>query len=153
MSGLKLNPTRHGFALDRYSILDPIYKICAKKSIPIISHGASDLFTMPSKFASVASEYPDLTLILAHMGLPDAFKSALRAVKRHPRMYLETAGVPWAAIAEAIEAVGADRILMGTDASWGRFELSIEAVKRATSDSRERDLIMGENLARVLGML
>jgi len=68
-------------------------------------------------------------------------------------MYLETAGVPWAAIAEAIEAVGADRILMGTDASWGRFELSIEAVKRATSDSRERDLIMGENLARVLGML
>jgi len=152
LRGLKLNPSRHGFALDRHNLLDPIFQICAKKNLPILSHGASDLFSMPAKFESMARAFPDVTLIMAHMGLPDAFHTALRAAKKYPNLFLNTAGVPPAAIAKAIAAVGAEKILMGTDAPWGRFELSIEAVKRATSDPVERELIMGKNILSIIGM-
>ena len=34
--GLKLNPTRHGFALDRHEIVDPLFKICEKYNKPVL---------------------------------------------------------------------------------------------------------------------
>lgn len=152
MKGLKLNPTKQSFALDRHDLVDILFKICEKKNCPIVSHGASDIFNMPNKFAAMARQFPGVNLIMAHMGLPDAFDSALRLVKSLKNLYLDTAGVDPQAIKKAIKEVGPEKILMGSDTPWGRFELSIHAVEAATSDKSARELIMGGNLQRLLNL-
>lgn len=150
--GVKLNPTKQAYALDRHSIVDMIFEICGKKHLPILSHGASDLFSMPSKFATMARLFPNVNLIMAHMGLPDAFDTALRAVKTLKNLYIDIAGVHPRAVKQALQEVGAEKILMGTDSPWGRYELSIMAIKEATNDPLQQKLIMGENIQRLLGV-
>ena len=152
LRGLKLNPTRHGYALDRHQILDPLFEVSEALGIVIISHGKDDLFTMPGKFEAMARAFPKVPLIMAHMGLDRAFNAALRAARRHKNLYLDTAGVHPKAISSAIEEVGPEKILMGTDAPWGRFSLSLQAVDAATDDLSIRNLIKGGNLARLLDL-
>jgi predicted TIM-barrel fold metal-dependent hydrolase len=150
LKGLKLNPTRHGFAMDRAEILDPLFEVAAYRKIPIIAHGKDDLFSMPGKFEAMAKRHPKVNLICAHMGVDRALGAAIRAAARCPNLYLDTSSVSPNAIREALKGVSAEKIIMGTDAPWGRFELSIEAVRQATDDPVKRDLIMHQNILRVL---
>lgn len=148
--GLKLNPMRHGFSIDRHELMDPIYEYCAETSIPVLIHGGSDLFNMPSKFEEVAARHPSLVLVLAHMGLPHATHAAFRAAIRFPNLYLDTASVDRQTLSRAIEAVGPEKILMATDASWGSFALSMSTVDTATDDQSARSMIKGGNILRIL---
>lgn len=150
LRGLKLNPIRHGYALDRHELLDPFFEICREYKVPVLCHGGSDLFTMPGKFDEMARSFPDVTLILAHMGEPDAVEAAIRVAERRKNVYLDTAGISLNTLRQALMRVPPERIMMGTDAPWGRFELSIKTVLRATDDERVRKLILGENIARLL---
>lgn len=148
--GLKLNPIRHGFAIDRHELMDPIYRYCAEQHVPVLIHGASDVFNMPAKFEEVAYRHPSLILIMAHMGLPQAVHAAFRAARRLPNIYLDTASVDRRTLIRGIEAVGAHKILMATDASWGSFDLSVATVDSATTDAEERAAIKGGNLLGIL---
>ena len=56
------------------------------------------------------------------------------------------------AVKQALQEVGAEKILMGTDSPWGRYELSIMGIKEATNDPSEQKLIMGGNIQRLLGV-
>ena len=59
--GLKLNPVRHGFDLDRHEIVDPLFKICEKYNKPVLVHGQSDMFNMPGKFDEMAEADNEVT--------------------------------------------------------------------------------------------
>ncbi len=150
LKGMKLNPIRHGFALDRHELVDPLFQICEEYKVPVLCHGGSDLFTMPGKFEEMARSFPNVNIIIAHIGEPDAVDSAIRAAQRYDNIYVDTAGIILDTLQKAIRYLDPEKILMGTDASWGRFELSMELVRRATNDERTRRLIMGENIARLL---
>lgn len=151
LRGLKLNPTRHGYSIDRTEILDPLFEIAGHRRIPIIAHGKDDLFTLPGKFEKMARRHPNVNIIIAHMGVDRAIGSAIRAAMRCKNIFLETAAVSPNAIREALKFVSPEKILMGSDSPWGRFSLSIKAVEEATSDATARDLIMHENILRLLG--
>ena len=99
----------------------------------------------------MARAFPNVKLILAHIGQPDAVEAAIRAANRYENIYVDTAGVSINVLRQAIEKIDRHKILMGTDASWGRFEYSIALVKKATEDEEIRRLIMGENICRILG--
>ncbi len=150
--GLKLNTLRHGYALDRHQIVDPIFEICDKYKKPVLCHGESDIFNLPGKFEEMARTFPNVNIILAHIGQPDAIESAIRAANRYDNIYVDTAGVSLNTLKMAIAGMDPHKILMGTDASWGKFELSIDLVKRATEDEEIRKLIMGENIIRLLDL-
>lgn len=148
--GVKLNTLRHGYALDRHQITDPIFEICDHYKKAVLCHGESDMFNMPGKFEEMARAFPNVKLILAHIGQPDAVDAAIRAANRYENIYVDTAGVSINVLRQAVERIDRHKILMGTDASWGRFEYSMALVKKATRDEEMRRLIMGENICRIL---
>ncbi|MGX8700509.1 amidohydrolase family protein [Caproiciproducens sp.] len=150
LHGLKLNPIRHGYALDRHEIVDPLFQICEEYDVPILCHGQSDLFNMPGKFDEMARSFPKVKLIMAHMGEPDGVDTAVRVVNRRDNLYMDTAGVMLHTLQKALAQVDPHKILMGTDASWGRFELSMDLICKATDDETVRQLLMGDNIARIL---
>ena len=148
--GLKLNPTRHGFALDRHEIVDPLFKICEKYNKPVLVHGQSDMFNMPGKFDEMAETFPNVTLIMAHIGEPDAIDAAIRVAKRRKNVYIDTASVQLSTLKKALKEIDPDKILMGTDAPWGDFSLSVDLVKKATNNAEIQQKILGDNIIRVL---
>lgn len=150
--GLKLNTLRHGYALDRHQIVDPIFEICDHYKKPVLCHGESDIFNLPGKFEEMARTFPRVNLILAHIGQPDAVDGAIRAANRYENIYVDTAGVSINVLKRAVNEMDPAKILMGTDASWGKFELSIELVRKATDDEKIREMIMGGNIIRLLGL-
>lgn len=146
---LKLNPLRHGFALDRHSIVDPLFEICERYDKPILVHGQSDMFNMPGKFDEMAETFPNVKIILAHIGEPDAIDAAIRVVNRRENVYVDTAGIQLSTLKRAVNEIDPNKILMGTDAPWGDFNLSIELVEKATEDEEIRQKILGKNAARL----
>ena len=147
--GLKLNPLRHGFALDRHSIVDPLFEICERYDKPILVHGQSDMFNMPGKFDEMAETFPNVKIILAHIGEPDAIDAAIRVVNRRENVYVDTAGIQLSTLKRAVNEIDPNKILMGTDAPWGDFNLSIKLVEKATEDEEIRQKILGKNAARL----
>ena len=148
--GLKLNPVRHGYALDRHEIMDSIFKICEKYNKPILVHGQSDMFNMPGKFDEMAETFPNVTLIMAHIGEPDDIDAAIRVASRRSNVYIDTASVQLSTLKKALKKVDYHKILMGTDAPWGDFSLSIDLVRKATDDIDIQNKILGENINRIL---
>jgi len=152
LRGLKLNTLRHGYALDRHEIVDPLFEICEKYNAPVLCHGESDLFNMPGKFEVMAQKFPNVNIILAHIGEPDAVDAALRVANRNENIYVDTAGIKLDTLVKAIDRLDSKKILMGTDAPWGKFELSKKLVERATDDKVIQGNIMGKNISRLLSL-
>ncbi len=148
--GLKLNPLRHGYALDRREIVDPIFRICEKYKKPILCHGLSDMFNLPGKFEVMARAFPKVPIILAHIGEPDAVDWAIRVAQRNDNIYVDTAGISLSTLKRAIAGINPSKILMGTDAPWGMFESSLQLVRSATDSEEIRKLIFGENAHRLI---
>jgi predicted TIM-barrel fold metal-dependent hydrolase len=71
----------------------------------------------------VAVEYPDVPVIIAHVGVQGCFfygsyaDMALMVAAKNPNVYLETSSAPSEVVAKALAepAIGASRILFGTD--------------------------------------
>jgi predicted TIM-barrel fold metal-dependent hydrolase len=82
----------------------------------------------------VAAEYPDVPIIVSHVGVQGCFfygayaDMALMLAARNPNVYLETSSAPAEVVAKAVcePAIGPSRVLFGTDTpapfDYYRFE-------------------------------
>ncbi|HWP46213.1 MAG TPA: amidohydrolase family protein [Candidatus Limnocylindrales bacterium] len=155
--GLKLHPN-----LQRFKPSDPIcLEICeeaSRYSLPIIFHtGTKGTESHPEQipsnlenFESIFPMFPQTTFILGHMGISQ-YRQAIRLAQRYQNIYLETSGQPTAHIRQAIESVGGDKILFGSD--WPLWDPihPLKAVWDATGkDLALRKRILYENAREIL---
>ncbi len=117
---------------NHYYISDPIVRDliekCIELDIPILEH-AGKLNFMPESqpfisdgthFAKVAKEYPEATIIHAHIGGGGDWQWCLKAIADCPNIYTDTSGsvCDEGLIEQVVDAMGAERILFGTDGSY-----------------------------------
>ncbi|MFD5176609.1 amidohydrolase family protein [Nocardia sp. NPDC058379] len=108
-------------------LLDPVWAILAEAGVPVLIHCGSGPapgeFTGPAPIAELLRRFPDLRLIIAHMGTPE-YSEFLDLAERYPRLYLDTTMV-WTDFSESdapfppaererLRRFG-DRILFGSD--------------------------------------
>ena len=149
--GLKLHPVRHGYMFDEHFLLDPIFEKCSKFGWPIIAYGAADIASVPNHFEEMAVTFPDIPLIMAHMGYMYETNSAIDVASRAKNVYLETSGVFVRQVNSALNKVGASKIIFGTNTPKEEFDFSLERIKMSAATSDELDLILGGNILRLLG--
>jgi len=149
--GLWLHPVRHGYLLDDHDLLDPLFAICSGARIPVIAHGTSHVPCIPNHFEEMALTFPDVILIIAHMGYMYETNSAISVAARNANVYLEMSGVFVRQVKQALREVGAKKVLLGTNTPEGDFEFEISKIKSSTSDAEEMSLILGQNMLRILG--
>ena len=53
---------------------------------------------------------------------------------------------------QGIEMCGPEKWVLGTDGPYGDYEAQIKKVEMATSDIKSRELILGRNMAAILGI-
>ncbi|GEL23149.1 hypothetical protein PSU4_21030 [Pseudonocardia sulfidoxydans NBRC 16205] len=159
----------------------PLLELCQELGVPVIVHSAPVGYPMRTRFAhphgvnDVQAEHPELVLVLAHAGHGGWEAEAKDMAVRHPGTYLELSNwnhdidIDADATAHAVlamrDAVGAHRILFGSDHFGGRRfsggtnlprwidffrDLPQRAPRLGSSISTEEiDLILGLNAARV----
>ncbi|MEM2266110.1 MAG: amidohydrolase family protein [Candidatus Hadarchaeales archaeon] len=177
MRGLKLHPTSGFFPND--PICYPLYRKCEEYGAPVLIHTGTELPPLLSRFArpvyvdDVAADFPELKIIMAHMGF-GWWEEAMFVAMMKPNVYMDTAA--WGNYCEPsvyfyrvlrtiCDMVGSDRILFGSDwpltpkpllseAQWvDKFRNPPPQVKAAGIEftSEEIEAILGRNAARVLG--
>jgi predicted TIM-barrel fold metal-dependent hydrolase len=148
--GLKLHPTINGFHLADPELVDPLFQIADELGFPIIVHGASDLFNSPPEFAMMATRFPRVNLMMAHMGFFWAVGQAISFAAQFENLYLETSRAPIFEIQTAVKELGPHKVIWGTDSPFVDYEFEFKKMERSTNDAPGYAAIVGGNIARLL---
>ena len=150
--GVKLSAIRFGYAADRHSVLDSVFNLCQKYGKNVVVHGQSDLFSLPDKWAEMARSFPDVPLILNHIGIPMMYDRAIELARTLPNFYLNSCGSYVPVIKLAIEKAGYKKLLYSSDAPFGDQKQEIEKIKYCCDDPVALEYMLGRNAAELLGI-
>ena len=150
--GLKMNAIRFGYSGDRHSVLDPFFDLCRKYKKCVVVHGQSDMFSIPDKWAEMAKTYPDVPVILYHIGVPMMYERACELARDIPNFYLSTCGSYVPVIKMAYEIAGPEKILYSSDAPFGDETQEIEKIKYVVKDEKDLEMILCGNAKKILGI-
>jgi predicted TIM-barrel fold metal-dependent hydrolase len=148
--GLKLHPVTtlaHPAGADTLRLI----RAAAAHSAPTLFHCGDEPLSTPLAIARAAEACPEATIILGHMGGYFHVDEAIEAAERHPNLVLETSAMPYPErIREAVERLGAERVLYASDGPACSPRLEVEKIRLAGLDPEAERLLLGENAARIL---
>jgi predicted TIM-barrel fold metal-dependent hydrolase len=148
--GLKLHPTMNAYSAVNHSLLDPIFAVCAEYRIPIYGHCWHEFWNVPLHWEEMARTFPDVTVIVGHLGMLWHADEAMMVAARTPNVYVETSGAMSLYVRDAVRLCGPEKVLMGTDWPAGDFVLERLKMERTIPDAAARRFVEGENMARLL---
>ena len=112
--GLKLHPF-----CERISpcdpALEPYYEWAEKEGWPILCHTALDFHSSIGELIAAAKAHPRLSFVAAHLELGSTHRYAIEAIRPYPNIYADTAWVDFENANFALDVLGEDRVLFGTD--------------------------------------
>jgi len=148
--GYKIHTSYSGTAMGEPR-LAALFERMAQAPRPLLIHtwGAAAV----SALAALAARYPQLPIIVAHAG-GDAWRQAIAAAAAQPNLWLEFAmSTPERGrIERAVEALGGERVLFGTDSTLFDPQYMLSCFAEAQVPDSLRPQMMGENAARLFGL-
>jgi len=133
LHGLKLNPNDYdGFLLNDQKTLYPLYEKCQELRIPVSVHTGitpGSIFRMKNNYPllldDVAVDFPDLTIIVEHMGFPWN-NLCYYMVERHENMFLTITAIANILVhsqknvfkmelSKMLSQIGSEKVLWGSD--------------------------------------
>jgi predicted TIM-barrel fold metal-dependent hydrolase len=154
--GIKLHPEEH-----RYPIKDhgrALFAFAAEHRAVVMVHSGEAL-SMPEDFALFANEFPQVKLLLAHIGCGhDGDQShQVRGIQmsRHGNIYADTSSaqsITPGLIEWAVAQVGADRVLFGTDTPLYSTAMQRARIDQADLSDAQKKLILRENAIQLFGL-
>ena len=143
--GIKLHPHNHKYWWDEFG--DTLFPFAARHKAIVQIHATVD---DPDQILPYADKYPDVTFIMAHLG-GEAHVNAIEGAK-HGNVYVDTSGIKSArnAVVEyAVERVGSERILFGTDTYAAGFQRG--RIDYALIPEEDKVNILRNNALRLFG--
>ncbi len=157
LHAVKMNSLDDDYRFDDRALMDPVMEVVSELGIPVLFHtGDSHGETCtPNMVADIAVDFPDITFIIGHMGYPGGDHMLIDAMNRAPNTVAETASVfRRVVIQETVDAVGVERILMGTNGPYSPIEMGPMMFRdyMGSLNDEAKAAILGANLVRVLGV-
>ena len=148
------------------AVLDPVWGQLADAGTPVVCHCGSGpapgAFTGPDPIAAVLRRHPNLTLVVAHLGMPE-YAEFLDLAGRYPRVHLDTtmaftpftdriAPFPGELLPRLYEL--GERIVLGSDFPNIPYPYATQLAGLAGLDLGEDWLraVLWDNPARLLGV-
>jgi predicted TIM-barrel fold metal-dependent hydrolase len=159
LCGVKLNGAQNGFCVDEPALSLPVVEQVAALGSILAFHVGADAFeqTHPFRVAKVARRFPDLPVLMVHMGgvgHADLTDAAIEFAAECPNLTLIGSAVRTGAILKAIRTLGARRLCFGSDTPFELMHVErarYDAMLEGVLSEEEKALVMGGNVARVLG--
>ncbi len=182
--GIKLYPGYQYFYPNDKK-LDTIYELASKFKVPVMFHSGLAYrspggiqFSRPIYIDDVAGNFPDLKIVISHLGDPSV-KEATAVAHKNPNVYLDFSGLvsnttknklrarKWQRLNEEymaktvadviVDLMGTEKIIFGSDWPISSHEKSLELVlklkKMLKLDKEEVDRMMSKNILKVLGII
>jgi predicted TIM-barrel fold metal-dependent hydrolase len=150
--GVKLHPTST-LAHPAGEPTVALMRLAGTLGVPVLFHCGDDPYTTPQAIAAGARQAPDTAVVLGHMGGYFHVDDAIAMAERQANLYLETSAMPYPGkIAEAVERVGAERVVFGSDGPGCNPALEVEKIRILGLDAGAEGLVLGGNAARILGI-
>lgn len=152
--GIKIHPEEHGYPIKEYG--DAIFQFAAERRAVLLTH-SGELNSLPQDFVPFANCYPEVTLILAHLGCShDKDKThQVRAIQASQKgnVFVDTSSansifpglIEW-----AVCEVGADRVLFGSDTPTYSVAMQRARIDTADISNADKQLILRNNAVRLL---
>ena len=140
-----------------------VFELCEAYSVyrrPLILHsgltGNERRWKRRATFSSMTfmqdlpKTFPHMPIIFAHAGIAQ-YHEAISLAQRFDNLFLEISGQPSQHIREGIAAIGAERILFGTDWPFWSQQCALQAVREAVRNHpREEQRILFENAKKLV---
>jgi hypothetical protein len=140
-------------------VIDPVIDLAGRLGVPCLI----DCMGRYDAIERMAKAFPETKIIVAHMGkylciderLIDRF---IALALTHHNLFLDVSGVvmPWK-IQEAVQRLGADRVIFGTDGPHGKPDvvtyarLELEKIRMLNLSPEDEAAVLGGSIARLLG--
>lgn len=149
--GVKFHPWLQAFPANS-AYLYPSLEVCSEYRVPVLFHTGTPPYSQPFQVMEQARRFPDVPFIVGHFG-KIMFLDAVRSAELCPNVYLETSGAQVADLQFALERIGFERILFGTDLPIGgaaSAKWNMTKIRSAVADEAALRAIMGENALRLM---
>ena len=155
-AGIKIHPEEHCYPITEHG--EEIFEFAARHHAVVTTH-SGEPNSLPADFVELANTFPEVTLILGHLGFghDGDMSHQVRAIQasRHGNLYADTSSmksitpnlVEW-----AVDEVGADRLLYGTDTPLYFAPMQRARIDYAGISDEEKRLVLVGNATRILGL-
>ena len=150
--GIKIHPEEHLYPINEFG--EAIFEFAAQHKAVVLSH-SSERNSQASDLVDWANRFPEMRLILAHIGCgwDNDYTHQVRGVQqsRHGNVFADTSSsrsitpnlIEW-----AVQKIGADRVLFGTDTPLYMTSMQRVRIDQADlSDSEKRRILLDNALA------
>jgi predicted TIM-barrel fold metal-dependent hydrolase len=152
IKGLKLHPSLHGYHFADHGLLDPVFGACREHGLAILVNALDDAFVSPLAIEEISHGFPEVTVLIAHMGAVWNVPEACIVAARNAQIYLETSATMLSDVRVAYRRVGPEKIVMGTEYPGNDFDMERLKIAKAIPDPADRALVEGGNLQRLLDL-
>eukprot|EP01052_Picozoa_sp_SAG31_P026241 SAG31_NODE_2364_length_5860_cov_11.314529_4_plen_315_part_00 len=160
-AGLKFHPEEHCYEIKEWG--EELFRFAAKHSATVLVH-SGDRHSAPMDYLPFADAHPEISLILAHLGNSGDMRPGagggdpthqIRAVSasRHRNVYVDTssaASINPGLVEYAVEKIGSDRILFGTDTPLYFAPMQRARIDYADISEADRANILRNTAAKLL---
>lgn len=152
--GVKIHPEEHGYPIAVHGRI--IFEFCARHKAVVLAH-SGESNSMPDDFVPFANDFPEVSLILAHIGCSSDGEPGrqVRAIQksRHGNLYADTSSarslmprlIEW-----AVREAGAERVLFGTDTPLYESSMQRARIDHAELSEFHKRQILFDNAYRLL---
>ena len=154
LRGIKLLPMYAGFRPDEPR-LDPLWKYATEKRLPILLHTGTTFVaqaplecTLPRHVDTVAIRFPDVRIIMAHLGHPYEGE-CIATFRKHPNVYADISALHYRPLQlyhslMLVQEYGVwHKVLFGTDYPFTTVNETIDGVRKLN------DMLEGTKLPRL----
>lgn len=148
--GLKLHPESiitHPYNDTAVSLI----KIAGEMKVPTLFHSGDENLSLPLQIGKCAELCPDSIIIMGHMGGFYHTDDAINIAEKFENIYLDTSAMPYPkVIKQAVDKIGADRVIFGSDGPGCNPALEIKKIEMACLSENQLSKVMGENILSIL---
>ncbi len=149
LAGLKIHSARQGFLLCD-PIIEPLLAVVERAGGFVYAHTGTMDYALPFQLLELANAFGETPFIMGHMGYSDFWYDIIPVMQRAPNVYGETSHQVPDLFGGAIEAVGADRILFGSDLPESTYEVELGKLELLGLADEGIAAIMGGNARKLL---
>lgn len=153
--GIKVHPEEHCYHIREHG--KELFAFAAEQHAVMLVHSGEQR-SMPDDFVHFANDYPEVRVILAHIGCgwdgdPGHQVRAIQKSK-HGNVYADTSSaksimprlIEW-----AVQEIGADRVLFGTDTPLYFAAMQRARIGHADISDEDKRRILRENAVKLFG--
>jgi predicted TIM-barrel fold metal-dependent hydrolase len=154
LRGIKLLPMYAGFRPDD-RLLDPLWRYAEKHALPVLLHTGTTFVaqapldcTLPRLLDPVATRFPTVKIILAHLGHPYEGECVV-VIRKHPNVYADISALHYRPFQfyhslMLVQEYGVwDKVLFGTDYPFTTVNATVDGLRALNR------MVEGTNLPRL----